>query len=154
MINPQHLPMAIKLGALPHAQIFWGWIALCATLSLHVTDEACTGFLSVYNSTVMALRKGRPWLPIPVYTFGPWLAGLIVANVILFCLSVFVLRGAHWMRPICYAFAVIMFANAWVHILGTVFGRTVASIRFPRPMPGFYTSPLMLLASTYLLWAL
>jgi hypothetical protein len=31
-----------------------------------------------------------------------------------------------------------------------VLGRTVASVQFQRPAPGFYSSPLLLLASTYL----
>ena len=58
------------------------------------------------------------------------------------------------MRPIGYGFAFVMFVNGLGHILGTILGRTVASIRFPRPMPGFYSSPLLLLASVYLLYEL
>jgi len=151
MMTPQHILMASALAAAPHAQLFWAWISLCLALALHVADEASTGFLAVYNPTVMALRKKRPWLPFPVFTFGVWLAGLVAANVLLLCLSVFVLRGARWMRPLGYLFAVIMLANGLSHILGTIFGRTVASIRFPRPMPGFYSPPFVLLASVYLL---
>ena len=151
MTSPLHLLMVVGLAAIPNAQLFWAWIALCLALALHVVDEASTGFLSVYNPTVVALRKSRPWLPFPVFTFGVWLAGLVAANVLLLCLSIFVLRGAHWMRPIEFAFAFIMLANGLGHILGTVSGRTIASIRFPRPMPGFFSSPLLLLASLYLL---
>ncbi len=154
MITPQHLVMVIGLAAIPHAQLFWAWIALCLALALHVIDEASTGFLSVYNPTVMALRKNRPWLPFPVFTFGVWLAGLVLAIVLLLCASVFVLHGARWMRPIGYVFAFIMFANGLGHILGKILGRTVGSIRFPRPMPGFYSSPFVLLASLYLLYEL
>jgi hypothetical protein len=150
-MTPQHILMAIGLATVPHAQLFWAWIALCLALALHIADEASTGFLSVYNPTVMVLREKRPWLPFPVFTFGVWLAGLVGANVLLLCLSVFVLRGARWMRPLGYVFAVIMLANGLGHIVGTIFGRTVASIRFPRPMPGFYSSPFLLLASAYLL---
>jgi hypothetical protein len=151
MINPQHVLMTIRLTAIPHAQLFWAWIALCLALALHVADEATTGFLSIYNPTVLALRKKRPWLPLPVFTFGVWLAGLVAATVVLLCLSVFILRGARWMRPAGYIFAVIMLTNGLVHIAGTMRGRTVASIRFPRPMSGFYSSPFVLLASLYLL---
>lgn len=154
MITPQHLLMMIRLAAIPNAQLFWAWISLCLALALHVIDEASTGFLSVYNPTVMALRKSRPWLPFPVYTFRGWLTGLVAVNVLLLCLSVFVLHGARWMRPIAYVFAAIMLANGLGHILGTILGRTVASIRFPRPMPGFYSSPFLLLASLYLLYEL
>ena len=143
-----------SLVAVPHSQLFWAWIALCLALALHIADEASTGFLAVYNPTIMALRAKRPWLPLPVYTFGAWLAGLVVVNFLLLCLSIFVLRGAHWMRPLCYVFAIIMFTNGLVHIGGTIRGRTVASVQFPRPMPGFYSSPFMLLASAYLFCAL
>ena len=147
----QHIPLAITLASVPHGQLFWAWIALCLVLALHVIDEAATGFLSVYNPTVMVLRQRRPWFPMPVFTFGVWLAGLVAAVVLLLCLSVFVLRGDRWMRPIGYVFAVIMLGNGLAHIAGTILGRTVASVRFSRPMPGFYSSPLMILASLYLL---
>ncbi len=120
----------------------------------HVTDEATTGFLAVYNPTAIALRQGMPWLPLPVFRFDVWLAGLIAANVILLCLSPFADRGVRWMRPIAYGFAFIMFANGMGHTLGTIFGGTVSSVRFPRPMPGFYSSPLLLMASGYLLFRL
>jgi len=146
--------LAIRLASNPHSQLFRAWIFLCLALALHVTDEASTGFLSVYNPTVMALRKGLPWLPLPVFTFPVWLAGLVLAIVLLFCLSVFVLRGGRWMRPIGYGFAFFMLANGLGHTVGTILGRTVASVRFPRPMPGFYSSPFLLLASVYLLFAL
>ncbi|MFZ0959929.1 MAG: hypothetical protein WAO35_03415 [Terriglobia bacterium] len=151
MTTLQHALMTIRLAAGPHAQLFWAWIALCLALALHIIDEASTGFLSVYNPTVLALRQKRPWLPFPVFTFGVWLAGLVAATIVLLCLSIFVLRGARWIRPAGYVFAVIMLANGLVHIVGTIRGRTVASIRFPRPMSGFYSSPIVLLASIYLL---
>lgn len=158
MATPQHILVLIlrgfRLTSNPNAQLFWAWIALCLALALHVLDEAKTGFLSVYNPTVIALRAKQPWLPFPVFTFGVWLAGLVAAVVLLLCLSVFVWRGARWMRPLGFVFAVIMLANGLGHVVGTIFGRTVASIRFPRPMPGFYSSPFVLAASVYLLCVL
>jgi len=48
----------------------------------------------------------------------------------------------------------VMIANGLMHITGTILGRTVASVHFPRPMPGFYSSPFMIAASIYLLWEL
>ena len=53
VIEPQHT--ARKLG--------FAWIALCFALALHVVDEALTGFLSVYNPTVLALRSRYAWFP-------------------------------------------------------------------------------------------
>ena len=154
MIINNALSLFIGLESGLQSRFFRAWIALCVALALHIVDEAATGFLSVYNPTVMALRERRPWLPFPVFTFGVWLGGLIAVDLVLFGLSIFVLRGATWMRPLGYIFAAIMFANGVTHILGTILGRTVGNIRFPRPMPGFYSSPFMLLASLYLLCVL
>lgn len=154
MMTPAYFLMGIGLASNPHAQFFWGWIGLCTTLALHIVDEACTGFLSVYNPTVMVLRQRRPWLPLPVYTFGVWLAGLLAANAVLFGLSYFALRGFGWMRPLGFIFAAILLANSLVHFGATIRGRSVESVHFPRPMPGTYSSPLMLLASIYMLCVL
>jgi len=130
------------------------WLALCLALAIHVADEASTGFLNVYNPTVLAIRGKFPWLSLPVFRFDIWLAGLVFAILLLSGLSVFAFRGARWTRLAGYAFAILMTANAVGHTLGTVFGRTVASVEFPRPMPGFYSSPLLLAASIYLFWTL
>lgn len=154
MITEKHHPQATTRSSTPQIRLFRAWVFLCLALGLHVTDEATTGFLSVYNPTVIALRKNWAWLPLPVFRFDVWLAGLILATTALLCLSLFVLRGARWLRPLAYAFAVTMLANGLGHTLGTIFGRTVASVRFPRPMPGFLSSPFLLLASAYLLFEL
>jgi hypothetical protein len=37
------------------------------------------------------------------------------------------------------------------HTIFTVLGQTVPSVRFPRPAPGFYSSPFLLITSIYLL---
>jgi hypothetical protein len=127
------------------------WLTLCFALLLHVADEAATGFLAVYNPTVVAIRGRLPWLPLPVFRFETWLAGLIIAILALFALSGFVFQGARWTRPAAFVFAIVMAANALGHAAGTVFGRTAASVHFARPMPGFYSSPFLLAAATYLL---
>jgi len=127
------------------------WVLLCLALAAHVTDEAITGFLSVYNPTVLALRQRLGYWPMPTFEFREWLAGLIAAVVILLALSPFAFRGSRWIRPLFYVFAVILIANALGHTAGTIFGRTVSSLRFPRPMPGFYSSPLLLAAGIYAL---
>lgn len=66
-------------------------------------------------------------------------------------LSPLAFRNARGLRPLAYLFAVIMLLNGLGHTLGTIAGRTVAGVHFPRPMPGFYSSPLLLAASLYLL---
>lgn len=135
----------------PSFRLGVAWIALCLALAIHVLDEALTGFLSVYNPTVLALRERLGFLPMPTFGFREWLAGLTVAVITLLALSPAAFRGAGWIRPVFHALAILMVVNALGHIAGTVAGRTVASVRFARPMPGFYSSPLLLAASIHAL---
>jgi len=128
-----------------------GWAFLCLALAAHVTDEALTGFLNVYNPTVRAMRARYSWFPMPVFGFREWLTGLICLVVILLLLTPFAVRGSRWMRPIAYFLAVIMILNGLGHTLGTVFGQTVNTVHFARPMPGFWSSPLLFIAAGYLL---
>jgi hypothetical protein len=51
-------------------------VALDLVFVLHVADEAATGFLSVYNPTVTAVRERFRWFPMPTSEYGEWLAGL------------------------------------------------------------------------------
>lgn len=143
MTRDQHTP---ELG--------WAWLALCAAFTLHVVDEAVNGFLPIYNYTVMAIRESVAWFPLPLLEFRGWLTTLILVITALLLLSPFAFRGAGWLRPLAYFFAAVMLLNGIGHTLGTVAGQTVATVRFPRPMPGFYTSPFLLAASVYLLMQL
>jgi len=129
----------------------WAWVLLCLATGAHVADEALTGFLSVYNPTVLAMRMRFPWWPMPAFAFRDWLAGLIVAVAVGLALSPLAFRNARGFRPVAYLFAVMMLLNGLGHTLGTIAGRTVPEVTFPRPMPGFYSSPLLLAASIYLL---
>lgn len=130
------------------------WLLLCLALMVHVTDEAVTGFLNVYNPTVMALRERLGWWPMPTFTFGWWLTGLVLLCAVLVVLSLWVVRGSRIMRAVAYIFAIIMLFNAAAHTLGTIRGRTVDTIAFRRPMPGFWSSPLLACAAIYMLWQL
>jgi hypothetical protein len=136
----------VKLG--------WAWMLLCIAFVLHVVDETATHFLSVYNPTVITLREKFGWFPMPTFEFKEWFIGLVVANFVLLCLSAPVFRGARWIRPVAYVFAMIMFVNGLGHTAGTIAGRTVASVQFARPMPGFYSSPGLFAASIYMLYCL
>ena len=126
------------------------WLLLCLAFCCHVADEALTGFLAVYNPTVLAMRGQYPWFPMPTFGFREWLVGLIFANVLLLALTPLAYRNARWIRPLAYFFAAIMFLNGLGHTFFTILGHTVASVQFPRPAPGFYSSPLLLAASVYL----
>lgn len=127
------------------------WVALCLALAAHVADEALTGFLNIYNPTVAELRQRLGYWPMPEFEFRGWLEGLIAAVVILLALSPFVFSGSRWIRPLFYVFAVIMLLNALAHTTGTIMGRSFPDIRFTRPMPGFYSSPLLFVCSIYAL---
>lgn len=130
------------------------WLWLCLALLLHVSDEALTGFLGVYNPAVIALRQRVPWLPLPTFEFPVWLAGLLVAVAALLSVTRFAARGAAWLRPLGYVFAGLMIVNALGHTAGAITGARWLPVPPPRLMPGLASSPLLLAASIYLLYRL
>jgi len=128
------------------------WVLMWFALAIHVADEALTGFLAVYNPTVLALRAKLGFWPIPTFEFREWLAGLAIGIFVVACLSPFAFHNAPWIRSILYFLAIVTgIINALGHTLGTILGHTVSTIRFPRPAPGFYSSPLLLIVSIYAL---
>jgi hypothetical protein len=126
------------------------WLALCAALALHVTDEALTGFLAMYNPTVVAMRARCSWFPMPTFEFRNWLTGLICAVVILFALSPLFFKQVRWIRPLGYFAAFINILNALGHTTATILGRTVASVPVTRPAPGFWSSPFLFATAVWL----
>ena len=122
------------------------WLALCFALVAHVTDEALTDFLSIYNPAVATLRSQFPFLPLPTFTFDTWLSGLILGCFFLLSLSPFAFAKARWMVPVAYIFGLIMLLNGLGHIAGSFY--------LQRFIPGVYSSPLLLTCSIYLLCAL
>ncbi len=119
------------------------WLALCAALAIHVADEALTGFLSVYNSAVRAIRARFPFLPLPTFTFRVWLGGLIAVTLLLFALAPAAFRGAPGLRPAACVFGIVMAGNGLLHLIGSLYLRKV--------MPGTYSAPLILAGAVYLL---
>jgi len=126
------------------------WLLLCLAFCAHVADEALTGFLNVYNPTVIAMRERLSWFPMPAFAYREWLIGLILANFILLALTPFAYRNSRALRPLAYFFAGVMLLNGIGHTIFTVLGRTVASVQFARPAPGFYSSPFLLITSIHL----
>ena len=120
------------------------WMALCGALAIHVADEALTDFLSLYNPTVLSIRARYPLFPMPTFTFDTWLSVLIFAVVALSAASYFVWKGRWAMRPISYVFAALMLLNGLMHI--------AVSIYMGKFMPGVYSAPLLLAASTLLFY--
>jgi len=126
------------------------WLLLCLAFCAHVADEALTGFLPIYNATVLTMRSQYKWFPMPPFEFRDWLTGLIVANIVLLLLTPFAFRNAWWLRPLAYFYATVHLLNGTGHTLATIFGRTASSIYISRPAPGFYSSPLLFAGSIYL----
>src|SRR2546428_14190608 len=99
------------------------WVTLCIAFGIHVVDEALTDFLSVYTPMVRAVRARFPFLPLPTFTFRVWLSGLVLAIVVLASLTPFAYRGAAWMRPVAFAFGIVMAGDGVVDPFGPRFTR-------------------------------
>ena len=130
------------------------WFALCVAFALHILDETSTGFLAVYNPTVTILHERWNWFPMPRVELEEFLISHIVVCGLLFWLTPVASRGMTGLRPVAWAYAVIMFLNGLGHTIGTILGHTVAAVTFPRPAPGFYSSPFLLAASLWLMFRL
>src|SRR5262249_1805483 len=130
------------------------WFALTVAFALHVVDEATTGFLNIYNPTVVAVRARWAWFPMPTFGFREWLVGLIAGVVFCFALTPFAVRGAPWLRAVGCFYALIHFLNAPGHRVATIRGHTAPPVTFARPAPGFYSSPLLFIGSVWLMTSL
>ena len=119
------------------------WLLHAVALALHVTDEASTDFLSVYNPLALAIRQRLPWLPVPVFSFGVWLAGLAAAIALLLALTPLAQRGARGLVIVALPLSVLMVFNGLGHIGGSFY--------FGRFMPGVYSSPVLIAAAGWLL---
>jgi hypothetical protein len=119
------------------------WIGLALALALHVTDEALTGFLPLYNRIVTDLKGQHSWIPIPTFTFPVWIFGLGLGILLLLALTPLAARGKRPIRVIAMLLGVIMMGNALVHM--------GASIYWGKAAPGVYSSPVLLLAAGMLL---
>src|SRR5215472_4168503 len=127
------------------------WVALTVAFALHVVEEVSTGFLNVYNPTVAVLRERWNWFPMPVFEYRQWLVGLIIAVAVCSTFTPLAARNARWLRPLAWIYALIMLFNGCGHTIVTILGHTVAAIAVSRPAPGFYSSPLLLIGSVWLM---
>jgi hypothetical protein len=118
------------------------WLALVCSLGIHVLDEALTGFLDFYNPLVLRTRSQISWFPMPTFTFGNWLTGLILAVLVLAFLTPVIRRGSFGARLASYAFSALMFLNGLGHLGGSLY--------FQRWLPGATSAPLLLVASVML----
>lgn len=119
------------------------WVGLACAIAIHVTDEALTGFLGVYNRTVGRVRTRFPWLPLPTFTFTVWLTGLTVGVLLLLGLTPLISRGGRSVRIASLVLGVLMAGNAVAHV--------GASLYWGRFAPGVFSAPLLLIAACALL---
>ena len=92
------------------------WILLCVALGIHIFDEATNDFLSIYNPAANLIRQHVPLIQLPTFTYGAWLAGLIIGIIILLCLSPLVFFGNQRMFLASYLFGILMIVNAIGHV--------------------------------------
>ena len=103
------------------------WLVLCLAFAVHVADEIHGGFLSAYGLTLEATRNLFPFLPVP--------------HLGLTTLTPLAYRGARGMRTLMLWFIALAFAN--------VLGHGGGSLLVGRPMPGTFSTPLLLAAGVY-----
>jgi hypothetical protein len=118
------------------------WLMLVGALAIHVLDEAFTGFLDFYNPLVLDIRKWLPWFPMPTFTYGVWITGLIVLVSLLMLLAPVIRRGGVASRLASWILSVTMFLNGFGHLAGSVY--------WNRWLPGATSAPLLLVASVLL----
>jgi protein-S-isoprenylcysteine O-methyltransferase Ste14 len=120
------------------------WLYLCAVLAAHGVEEALNGFLDVWNPFLASVRA-RTGLPLPHLTFDGWVTALVVGIVALTAMTPFVARGVRGFRVASYVFAGVMIANGVNHLASPLY--------LGRFLPGQFTSPLLILASAWLILA-
>jgi hypothetical protein len=140
-VNVLHETSATEQRESARAWFGRAWLGLAGALALHVTDEALTDFLSVYNPAVRAIREQWPWVPLPTFSFGEWIGGLAAGIMLLFALSPLAFRGRRWIVVVAMPFSVMMTANGLGHV-----GSSLYTGRF---MPGVCSSPVLMAASLF-----
>lgn len=123
----------------------WAWLGLTGGLALHVADEAANDFLAVYNPNAARIREALPFLPIPEFTFGSWIAALATAVAVLLALTACVVRAQRWTIAAGYVYGTVMLLNGVAHASASAF--------IGRLMPGVLSSPVIVAAAFVLLAA-
>jgi hypothetical protein len=88
----------------------------------------------------------------PTFSFGVWLGGLIAAVLMAFAVSPLFFRGGGSLRvPAYFVAALIGVGNGLGHTVASILGHTAPEVRFARPAPGFYSSPLLIAAAVWMI---
>jgi hypothetical protein len=119
------------------------WLLLTVAMTIHIIDEAVHDFLSFYNPIVGRITNAIPYLPLPIFTFQSWIAGLIIAVAVLFGCSIFVFRGIRLMIAASYVYGAVMLMNGLIHLVGSLFMSEL--------LPGSYSAPFLAVSAAYLI---
>jgi hypothetical protein len=128
----------------PKFRFGYAWVLLTLAFTIHVIDEAVFDFLPFYNSVVTHAKEKFSFFPFPDFTYRTWLSGLIIVLIILYLLSVAAFQRKRWIIYFSVLYGVIMFLNGVLHIIGSIY--------FSTPIGGVFSSPILLVVSTFLLW--
>src|SRR5437762_13825976 len=88
------------------------------------------------------------------FALGHWHVFVLGADVVLVLMTPCAFRSAGFMRPLAYGFATLMFLKGLGTILISALGQSVGSVCFAGGAPGVDSSPLLMVASLYLLLCL
>jgi hypothetical protein len=117
------------------------WVLMISILAVHVLEETVSGFLPFYNQLVLDMRGRLGFFPMPTFTFGAWLGGLVIFIILCFLLTPVVNRGGRLIRILTIVLGIIMIGNALGHMLGSVYAG--------RLLPGFWSCPILLPSAVY-----
>lgn len=127
---------------LRRSRLAQAWLALTVVLTLHVVEGAIRDYLSFYNPLAMSLRDTMLWTWMPTFTLAAWLGGWTAILASLYGLTWFAIYPARWVvwAAFFYGEVVWLFAAAKLGF----------AIYLEKPIPGVFTTPLLLIASTWL----
>jgi hypothetical protein len=124
----------------------WAWLAAVLALAIHVADEATRDFLAWYNPQALRIRRVFGDIPFPpIFTFWPWLGGLVLAVLILAALTPKAYAGTGWLRPLAVVMGIEHVGNGLLHLFAGIITR--------RAVPGIRSAPIMLITGGWLLYA-
>ena len=118
------------------------WLYLCLHLAAHSAEEALNGFVDVWNPVLLRLRTATG-IPLPQFVFHEWLTWLAAGVIALTAMTPLVARGVRGFHTGSYVLALVMIANGVHHLASPLY--------LGRYLPGQYTSPLLILASLWLI---
>lgn len=119
----------------------WAWAMLVSALALHVLDEALNDFLGFYNPLVRGLKERFGFWPMPEFSFGVWIGGLAAVVLLGFLVIPLVRRRSKPVRRFTNTLGVLMILNGLGHMVGSIY--------LGRILPGFWSSPLLIAASVW-----